>query len=106
MPVLYANKISNNENIDYVKDKDFSELDYPIFLATVSEPKSKIGLVCDWLEPQLGIIQEQWQEWQNSKKLKDIPNVRIFNKKQEKKGMKKPELFSEEMISKKEKTKK
>ena len=52
------------------------------------------------------IIQEQWQEWQNSKKLKDIPNVKVLNEKQEKKGNKKPELFVEEKMIKKEKTKK
>ena len=52
------------------------------------------------------IIQEQWQEWHNSKKLKDIPNVKVLNEKQEKKGNKKTELFVEEKMIKKEKIKK
>lgn len=62
MSIIYATKINCIEDIDYIKDKDFSDLSYPVFLATIVEPKSKVGLVCNWLENQLGVIQEQWQE--------------------------------------------
>ncbi len=80
MSILYAIKIKPIDDIDYISDKDFSNLDYPIFLASISEPDSKTGPICDWLGPGLGIVQQQWQEWHNSNNLKKIPIVKIGNK--------------------------
>ncbi len=80
MSILYAIKIKPIGDIDYINDKDFSNLDYPIFLASISEPDSKTGPICDWLAPGLGIVQQQWQEWYNSNNLKKIPIVKIGNK--------------------------
>ena len=105
MSIIYASKINCLKDIDYVNDKDFSELSYPVFLATINEPKSKVGLICDWLEPQLGVIQEQWQEWQKSKKLKEISEVMVLSGVNKNKGKKEPQLIFEEKVNKKTKTK-
>ena len=77
MSILYAIKIKPIDDIDYINDKDFTNLDYPIFLASISEPDSKTGPICDWLAPGLGIVQQQWQEWYNSNNLKKIPIVKM-----------------------------
>ena len=77
MSILYAIKIKPIDDIDYINDKDFSNLDYPIFLASISEPNSKTGPICDWLAPGLGIVQHQWQEWHNSNNLNKIPIVKM-----------------------------
>jgi SAM-dependent methyltransferase len=77
MSILYAIKIKAIGDIDYINDKDFSNLDYSIFLASISEPGSKTGPICDWLGPGLGIVQQQWQEWHNSNNLKKIPIVKM-----------------------------
>ena len=76
MSILYAIKIKPIDDIDYINDKDFSNLDYPIFLASISEPDSKTGPICDWLAPGLGIVQQQWQEWRNSNSLKKISTLK------------------------------
>ena len=105
MSIIYASKIDCLKDIDYVNDKDFSELSYPVFLATIVEPKSKVGLVCNWLENQLGVIQEQWQEWQTSKKLKEIPKVMVLGGNNKDKDQKESQLAIEEKVIKKIKTK-
>lgn len=105
MSIIYASKIDILKDIDYVNDKDFSELSYPVFLATINEPKSKVGLICDWLEPQLNVIQEQWQEWQRSKKLKEIPKVMVLGESNKNKAKKESKLIFEEKVDKKTKTK-
>ena len=76
MSILYAIKNKPIDDIDYINDKDFSNLGYPIFLAGISEPDSKTGPICVWLEPGLSIIKQQWQEWCNSNSLKKIPIVK------------------------------
>ena len=105
MSIIYASKIDCLKDIDYVKDKDFSELSYPVFLATINEPKSKVGLICDWLEPQLGVIQEQWQEWKMSKKLKEIPKIMVMGGNNKNKNQKEYQMLLEENVNKKMKTK-
>ncbi|MHB8279731.1 MAG: hypothetical protein ACYDIA_19055, partial [Candidatus Humimicrobiaceae bacterium] len=105
MSIIYASKINCLKDIDYVNDKDFSELSYPVFLATINEPKSKVGLICDWLEPQLGVIQEQWQEWQRSKKLKEIQKVMVLSGSEKNKDKKESQIPFEEKVNKKAKTK-
>lgn len=105
MSIIYATKINYKEDIDYVKDKDFSDLSYPVFLATVNEPKSKVGLICDWLEPQLGVIQEQWQEWKSSKKIKEIPKVIILSESEKNKDKKGFQITIAEKVNKKTKAK-
>ncbi|MCL5772675.1 MAG: N-6 DNA methylase [Actinobacteria bacterium] len=105
MSIIYATKINCVEDIDYVNDKDFSDLSYPVFLATISQPKSKIGLICDWLEPQLDVIQEQWQEWQSLKKIKEIQKVIVLSKSEKNKDKKGFQIAISEKVNKKTKTK-
>lgn len=81
MSILYAQKIRDIDKGSFEEEKGFPNLNYNVFLVSINEPKSKSGPVCDWLEPVLNIVVEQWQEWQNSNKLKDIPFVRIKFKK-------------------------
>lgn len=77
MSILYAQKIKDVDGTGLDNEKDFPSLDYPVFLASISEPESKSGPVCDWLEPGLNVVLEQWQEWQQNSKLKEIPSIKI-----------------------------
>ena len=77
MSILYAQKIKEIDSEGLDGEADFSNLDYPVFLASISEPESKSGPVCEWLEPGLNVVVEQWLEWQHSNKLKQIPSVKI-----------------------------
>ena len=65
----------NKENI--IGELDLNELDYPVFLASVNEPEFKGGSIEDWLESELNIVFEQWREWQENNKLKEIPIIDI-----------------------------
>lgn len=77
MSILYAQKTKDIDKNGLDNEKDFSNLDYPAFLASISEVESKSGPVCEWLESGLNVVIEQWQEWQQSNKLKQIPMVTI-----------------------------
>jgi len=66
MSILYAEKTRDIECALDLDKVDSAELSYPVFLANISEPESKTGTVCDWLEPRLNIVIDQWREWQKS----------------------------------------
>lgn len=86
MSILYLQKIKDIDSANLYNEKDFPNLDYPVFLASISEPESKSGPVCDWLEPGLNVILEQWREWQQNNKLKEIiiVDIRVFSKEKSK----------------------
>jgi hypothetical protein len=71
MSILFAGKIKtviNGEGIDIDTDK----LQYPLFLADVSEPESTAGAVCEWLEPRLKMVLKEWKNWQNNQQLSKL----------------------------------
>jgi len=82
MSIFYAEKSRDIDTDDPIGNYDFSALDYPVFLATVNEPESTSGAVCDWLEPQLEVILSQWHEWSTKGELKEIPRVELPSAKQ------------------------
>lgn len=68
MSILYAEKskpVVDGEGIE-VND---GILQYPVFLANVTEPESTAGDVCEWLEPRLNIVLEEWKKWQTENNL-------------------------------------
>lgn len=68
MTILYAKKIRDvvdGEGIEI----DNTELAYPVFLANISPPESTAGSVCEWLEPRLDMVLEEWKKWQSEKHL-------------------------------------
>lgn len=77
MSILYAQKVREIDKEYPIGEIDLLELDYPIFLASIGEPESKSGQISDWLDPGLGIVSQQWQEWQNNHQLKSIPKIEI-----------------------------
>ncbi len=63
MSILYAEKskpVVDREGVEI----DVGILQYPVFLANVTEPDSTAGSVCEWLEPRLNIVFEEWKKWQ------------------------------------------
>lgn len=97
MSILYVEKIKDIEKENPIGELDFNELEYPVFLASASEPESKSGEIEHWLEPELNVVLEQWQEWQQSHKLKEIPSVTIKQIKEPKPEEQTPSLFEEEI---------
>lgn len=85
MSILYAQKIRDIDKDNPSEGIDFQELNYLVFLASVNEPESKSGQVCDWLDQKLDIVFTQWQEWLNAGQLKPIPAVKVTSKEEEKK---------------------
>ncbi len=85
MSILYAQKIRDIDKDNPSEGIDFQELNYSVFLASVNEPESRSGQVCDWLDQKLDIVFEQWQEWLNAGQLKPIPAVKVTSKEEEKK---------------------
>ena len=77
MSILYVEKQSEVDKANPIGELDFNNLDYPVFLASVSEPESKSGEIERWLEPELNVVWQQWQEWQQNQTLKEIPKVEI-----------------------------
>jgi hypothetical protein len=68
MSILYAAKIKpvvDGEGIGV----DIKSLNYPVFLANVSRPESTAGEVCEWLEPRLNMVLEEWKKWRIDGKL-------------------------------------
>lgn len=84
---------------------NFAKLDYPVFLAIVNEPESKSRAIEDWLEPELNIVLRQWQEWQQSRKLKDISLVKISKKKEIKHKVKNFDLLNKQIVESRKKPK-
>lgn len=77
MSIILLEKVSEVEKENPIGELDLTELDYPVFLASVNESESRSGTIEDWLEPELNVVLEQWQDWQQNNKLKEIPNVDI-----------------------------
>lgn len=77
MSILYVEKQSEIDKANPIGELDFNNLEYPIFLASVSEPESRSGEIERWLEPELNVVWQQWQEWQQNQTLKEIPKVEI-----------------------------
>ncbi|OGL46322.1 MAG: hypothetical protein A2W05_08460 [Candidatus Schekmanbacteria bacterium RBG_16_38_10] len=68
MSILYAEKTSpviDGEGIEV----DDAVLSYPVFLANISPPESTTGNICEWLEPRLNMVLEEWRKWQAEKHL-------------------------------------
>jgi SAM-dependent methyltransferase len=77
MSILLAEKIRDVDTEDPVGGNDFPRLAYPVFMASVAEPESKSGSVCDWLEPSLLAILEQWQSWRETKQIQSALTIKI-----------------------------
>lgn len=77
MSILYVEKQSEIDKTNPIGELDFNNLEYPVFLASVSEPESRSGGIERWLEPELNVVWQQWQEWQQNQTLKEIPKVEI-----------------------------
>lgn len=63
MSIIYAEKskpVVDGEGVEI----NAGILQYPVFLANVTEPESTSGSICDWLEPRLNIVLEEWKKWQ------------------------------------------
>ena len=104
MSVFCVQKVRELDKKNPIGNDDFSALDYPVFLASVHEPESKSGAVCEWLEPQLAIIFDQWREWSATHELKAIPRVEIMGTEPEKKTRPLP-LFNKKPADKSKKPK-
>lgn len=111
MSILYAEKISpviDGEGLEI----DDNELDYPVFLANISEPESASGNICDWLEPRLNMVLEEWKIWQSVNSLSSLDESLLKEAYESSKSIKKAKkddrrlaLLSEEItISRKPKT--
>lgn len=72
MSILYAEKVKNVDNSEGIELAG-SSLDYPIFLASVSDLDSSTGKIEDWLEPKLHVVLDQWREWQKNGELLSLP---------------------------------
>lgn len=78
MSILYAQKIRDVDEDNPSDGIDFQKLNYPVFLASVSEVESKSGQVCDWLDQRLEVVFEQWKEWSNNGQIKPIPTIKVI----------------------------
>jgi hypothetical protein len=80
MSILFVEKNKIIDQNNPIGELDFSELEYQIFLTVIAEPETRKGAIEDWLEPELNVVWQQWQEWQGSGRLKDIPLIEISKK--------------------------
>jgi len=71
MSILYAEKSNPVVDGEGVEIND-GILQYPVFLANVTEPESTAGDVCEWLEPRLNIVLEEWKKWQTENHLSTL----------------------------------
>ncbi len=78
MSILYAEKIAEVIDGEGVELEDVN-LDYPIFLANIAESKNKKDEICDWLEPKLNLVFEQWQNWKETQQLSEPSKENIFD---------------------------
>lgn len=84
MAILYIQKIKEVDKNNPVNKPDLLNADYPIFLASITEPESRSGEISNWLEPALNVVFEQWQEWQKTHQLKSIESIKIEEQKERK----------------------
>lgn len=71
MSILYAEKTNPVIDGSGIEVND-STLQYPVFMANVVKPESVSGAICDWLEPRLNIVLEEWKAWRSSSCLSEI----------------------------------
>jgi len=105
MSILLIEKTKDIEKERPIGELDISELDYPVFLAIVAEPESRIGVIEDWLEPELNVVLEQWQQWQQFQKLREISPIKIRKKKEAKPKARNLSLFDQQVVELGEKPK-
>jgi hypothetical protein len=111
MSILYAQKIKpviDGEGLEIDKNK----LQYPVFMASISPPSSTAGEVCNWLEPRLNMVLEEWKNWSAKQQLLelddslikeayDLSKVTMKKKKDDKQDQL---MFDERTVEKKPKT--
>jgi hypothetical protein len=71
MAILYAEKIKpviDGEGLEI----DSGTLQYPVFIANITKPASTASAICDWLEPRLNLVLEEWRAWQSSHCLTEL----------------------------------
>ena len=95
MSIILLEKVSVVKKDNPIGELDFTKLDYPIFLSSVNEPESKSSSIESWLEPELNVVLEQWHEWQQNNKLKEISKVDIKVVSKEKSKTESLPLFDE-----------
>lgn len=76
MSILYAEKIKPVIDGEGIKI-DKRTLKYPVLLANIFKPASIAGAVCDWLEPRLSLVLEQWKSWQTNGCLTELDEALI-----------------------------
>ncbi|MDO8522391.1 MAG: N-6 DNA methylase [bacterium] len=77
MSIFCAEKVKEIDKEDLIGTDDSSTVSYPVFLVSVNEPTSTSGSVCDWLEPRLVAVLEQWEVWRSSEHLEAKPITKI-----------------------------
>lgn len=84
--------LTKNHEVENPNTKQVvSNIDYPIFIASVYEDDSDLENIIDKVEPKLKVVLEQWINWQENKRLLD------FNEKSYK-DLFKPYLRQDEKI--------
>lgn len=68
MSIIYVQKIREIKDEEGI-EVDYTKLKYPVFLAHISSPESTAGDVCEWLEPRLNMVLEEWGNWKSKQKL-------------------------------------
>lgn len=101
MSILFAEKIREVNQKDKL-EIDNRHLDYPIFLANISDAESKTGNVCEWLEERLQVVLDQWIEWINKAELKNVEKIFTTFDIKEKTKRKQKTLFEQVSVVKKE----
>jgi len=93
MSILLAEKIREVNGKDKL-EIDTRHLDYPVFLANINDPESKVGNVTEWLEERLQVVLDQWVEWLNKAELKNVEKIITKFNKEEKIKENQKSLFS------------
>lgn len=79
--VKQQNKGSQTSNqkmsVLYLQKIKVLDANYSVFMASINEPELKSGTIENWLEPELNVVLEQWREWKQNGKLKEVPKVNI-----------------------------
>ena len=101
MSILYAEKI--REVTEGIELDDLADINYPVFLAQIDEPESASGQICDWLEPRLAIVYDQWKQWKDKHELIDMPKVKLGKSESSKQIQHKIEYHSEAVAPEKPK---
>ena len=95
--LLAALLLQEESMVNSILDKleiDTRHLDYPVFLANINDPESKVGNVTEWLEERLQVVLDQWVEWLNKAELKNVEKIITKFNKEEKIKENQKSLFS------------